>query len=357
MKKIICMLMAICLILSAAACAPQEERDQSIPSTTGSETTNPTDETIPSESTRESTAAPTTQPATEATTVPVTEPATVPTTAPATIPTEEPATAPTTQPTAAPTEHQHTYTTTVVAPSCVDGGFTVDACACGANNVYDPVPALGHTFGEWVTTIAPTTTASGQKARICSVCAYEEFASVEKLAACVTHNWVVTEKETVDPYPLRHYGYVTTACSVCGEKKGTEAKYFTPDNIDYATEVSTIVSMVNAMRASEGLSQLTTSAEWNDWAAIRAQDISVYYAHSRPNGASWGRNNGVDMAYGENIAKNANSGADFYYGFLNSPQHCGLMKEPDATGIAVSIYVDAYGNSFCAMVLYGPLGM
>ena len=245
----------------------------------------------------------------------------------------------------------------MVEPACADDGFTVDHCSCGASNVYNNVPALGHTFGEWTTILESTTTANGQRSRICSVCNYQEFEPIEKLAACETHDWVVTEKETVDAYPLKHYGYVTTACSVCGEKKGTEARYFTPDSIDYATEVSTIISLVNAMRASEGLSQLTTSGEWNDWAATRAQEISVYYAHSRPNGASWGRNNGIDMALGENIAKNANSGADFYYNFLNSPQHCGLMKEPDATGIAVALYVNEYGDSYCAMVLYGPMGM
>ena len=383
MKKIICMIIAICLIMSMAACTTQKEIDGETPNistNTDSEATKPTDITISSEATSEPTVdfttEVTTEPTTEPTTAPITEPTTEPTTVPTTVPTVAPTEAPTEPPatnptneakqeespsttitTPAPTEHQHAYVTTVVEPTCTDGGFTVDHCDCGANNVYNSIPALGHTFGEWVTTIEPTTTANGQSASICSECNYQEFESIEKLAACETHDWVVTEKETVDAYPLRHYGYVTTACSVCGEKKGTEARYFTPDNIDYATEVSTIISLVNAMRASEGLSQLTTSGEWNDWAAIRAQEISVYYAHSRPNGASFGRNNGVDMAYGENIAKNANSGADFYYGFLNSPQHCGLMKTPDATGIAVSLYVNEYGDSYCAMVIYGPMGM
>lgn len=366
MKKIICVLMAVCLILSMAACAVQKEIDEKIPSTSSkadSETTNPTDTTIGSEAT----SAPTTEPATEATTAPATETTTESTVAATEAPTEPATTISTSEPeeeedtsttgtTAAPTEHRHSYTTTVVEPNCLDDGFTVDQCECGESNVYNSVPALGHTFGEWVTTIEPTTTAYGQRERVCSVCSYQEFESIEKLAACEEHTWAVTEKETVDAYPLRHYGYVTTACSVCGEKKGTDARYFKPDSIDYATEVSTIISLVNSMRASEGLSQLTTSGEWNDWAATRAQEISIYYAHSRPNGASWGRNNGVDMAYGENIAKNANSGADFYYGFINSPQHCGLMKTSDATGIAVSIYVDEYGNSYCAMVIYGPIG-
>jgi len=374
MKKIICMTMAVCLIISMAACTSQKKTDKEEPTdiTIRSEATSEPAADVPTEVTNEPATEPsaeaTTAPTTEPTTVPSTEPATAPTVAPTEAPTEPPATNPTneakqeqspstTDTTPAPTEHQHAYVTTVVGPTCTDGGFTVDYCDCGANNVYDTIPALGHTFGDWTIVLEPTTTANGQSARICSVCNFQEFASIEKLAACEEHNWVVAEKETVDAYPLRHYGYVTTACSVCGEKKETTAKYFTPDTIDYATEVNTIISLVNEMRAGEGLSQLTTSEEWNDWAAIRAQEISVYYAHSRPNGASFGRNNGVDMAFGENIAKNANSGADFYYGFLNSPQHCGLMKTSDATGIAVALYVNEYGDSYCAMVIYGPMGI
>ena len=365
MKKIISVIMAICLIMSMVACSTQKETVKEIPtvpSKSDSEITNPTDMTSSTEATSapaadvttEVTTEPTTEPTTEATTAPTTQPTTEATTAPTTEPTKAPTTE---EPTTAPTEHQHSYVTTVVDPNCTDDGYTVDHCECGANNTYNRTPALGHAFGEWTTVVEPTTTENGLRARTCSVCEYQEFEPIEKLPACETHDWVVTEKETVDAYPLRHYGYVTTACSVCGEKKGTDARYFKPDNIDYATEVSTIISLVNAMRASEGLSQLTTSGEWNDWAATRAREISVYYAHSRPNGASWGRNNGVDMAFGENIAKNLNSGADFYYGFLNSPQHCGLMKEPDATGIAVSIYVNEYGDSYCAMIIYGPMGM
>lgn len=351
MKKLICIIMVICLMMSVAACAPQKEMDDqshTIPGETESEDVNKAETEPTNEDAAEPTAEPTAVP-TEATTEPS---ATKPTNEPGK---EENTSATGTTPT--PTKHQHSYTTTVVEPTCEEEGFTIDHCSCGESNVYNTVPALGHTFGEWVTTIEPTTTSNGQMVRICSVCNYQEYASVEKLPACETHNWVVTEKETVDSYPLRHYGYVTTACSVCGQKKGTEARYFMPDNIDYAAEVSTIISLVNSMRAGEGLSQLTTSGDWDSWAATRAQEISIFYSHNRPSGASWGRNDGVNMAFGENIAKNLNSGADFYYGFLNSPQHCGLMKTPDATGIAVSIYVNEHGDSYCAMVIYGPMGI
>lgn len=401
MKKIICMLMVICLTVSMVACSAQKESNEKIPETTNTTESKvetkpkePVDvvgnpETTPSET--ESTDPATDTNATEGAgetdeedTKPIedgnlkdkqnskndeTKPTnnkeqqeeSKPTDPPAT---ELPATQPPTEPEKeetkptepAPTVHQHSCTTTIVDPTCGDGGYTIEHCACGYEDIFNTIPALGHKFGEWTTVTEPTASTNGQKMRSCSVCDYQEFETIEKLATCTEHIWVVTEKESVDKYPLRHYGYVTTACSVCGEKKSTEAKYFRPDDINCSAEASTIVALVNSMRASEGLSQLTTNGDWNSWAATRAQEISIVYSHNRPNGASWGRNDGINMAFGENIAKNCNSGSDFYYGFLNSPQHSGLMRMPDATGIAVSIYVNEYGDSYCVMVIYGPMG-
>lgn len=405
MKKIICMIMALCMVMSMVACSNQKEIDEKVPEVTQStesktetETQKPIDvvgtQDATQDATEDATEEATEAPSTESTTEPeetkdkedkkpnpekekvdkeTTEPTTKPTEPPAaekptapppTEPKEEPkkeetkpTTPPATQPTTpAPTEHKHSCTITIVDPTCKDSGYTIERCDCGYEDTYNFIPAYEHSFGDWTVVVEPTTSTNGQKMRVCSACNHQEFDAIEKLQACAEHTWTVTNKETVDKYPLRHYGYVTTACSVCGEKKGTEAKYFRPDDINCAAEASTIVAMVNSMRASAGLSQLTTNGDWNSWAATRAQEISIVYSHNRPNGASWGRNDGVNMAFGENIAKNCNSGADFYYGFLNSPQHSGLMKTPDATGIAVSIYVNEYGDSYCVMVIYGPIG-
>ena len=404
MKKIICMIMALCMVMSMVACSNQKEIDEKVPevtqnteSKTETEPQKPIDVVGTQDTTQDATEEATEAPSTESTTEPeetkdkedkkpnpekekvdkeTTEPTTKPTEPPAvekptapppTEPKEEPkqeetkpteSTKPPATPPAAPpsNEHKHSCTTTIVDPTCKDSGYTIERCACGYEDTFNFIPAYGHSFGDWTTVTEPTTNSNGQRMRVCSACNQQEFESIEKLASCTEHTWVVTEKESVDKYPLRHYGYVTTACSVCGEKKGTEAKYFRPDDVNCAAEASTIIAMVNSMRASEGLSQLTTNGDWNSWAATRAQEISIVYSHNRPNGGSWGRNDGTNMAFGENIAKNVNSGAEFYYGFLNSPQHSGLMRTPDATGIAVSIYVNEYGDSYCVMVIYGPMG-
>ena len=44
------------------------------------------------------------------------------------------------------TDHTHSYTTTVVEPTCTEGGYTLHACACGYSYRDAEVRALGHSF-------------------------------------------------------------------------------------------------------------------------------------------------------------------------------------------------------------------
>ena len=43
--------------------------------------------------------------------------------------------------------HEHSYTTSVVAPTCTEKGYTTYTCSCGDSYVDDYVVALGHNFG------------------------------------------------------------------------------------------------------------------------------------------------------------------------------------------------------------------
>ena len=44
------------------------------------------------------------------------------------------------------TQHVHHYIDSVVAPTCIDPGFTVHTCACGDTYIDSHVPQLGHDF-------------------------------------------------------------------------------------------------------------------------------------------------------------------------------------------------------------------
>lgn len=116
------------------------------------------DLTEDSKATEESSSAPT-EPATE-------------TTAPATQPTQ-PTQTPPTQPTAPPvTEppHQHSYTATVIAPTCNDKGYTKHTCSCGDSYKDNYTAALGHHFIDEV--VEPTSSAQGYTKHTCDRCWY-----------------------------------------------------------------------------------------------------------------------------------------------------------------------------------------
>lgn len=67
--------------------------------------------------------------------------------------------------------HKHEYTVSVVAPTCVDGGYTLHTCVCGNSYKDEFVDALGHDFAEEFTVDEePDCTAAGSKSKHCSRC-------------------------------------------------------------------------------------------------------------------------------------------------------------------------------------------
>lgn len=168
MKKMIAIMMILVTLVSLAACsggdgatvvdAPdvsestneQMQASEVTPTTTegeesGKETTGQPDVQAPT----------TTEPV--ASTEPVTE-----TTVPATQPTTPVVTEP---------PHQHNYSTsTVVAPTCNDKGYTKYTCSCGDYYTDSYTDALGHHFVDEV--VAPTSSEQGYTKHTCDRCWY-----------------------------------------------------------------------------------------------------------------------------------------------------------------------------------------
>ncbi len=72
------------------------------------------------------------------------------------------------------TEHIHSYSETVVKPTCTQKGYTTYACACGFSYNDNYTNTTAHTFGEWTTVTAPSAGKTGKAVRKCSVCKTEE---------------------------------------------------------------------------------------------------------------------------------------------------------------------------------------
>ena len=66
----------------------------------------------------------------------------------------------------------HTFASSVIEtePTCTSDGSVSKACTvCGYVHT-DPIPALGHRYGEWKTVKAPQCVTEGSEERVCSVC-------------------------------------------------------------------------------------------------------------------------------------------------------------------------------------------
>ncbi len=65
---------------------------------------------------------------------------------------------------------EHSYTASVVAPTCTEPGYTKHTCSCGDTYNDTHTEATGHTYGEWTVTTPATCTEKGIKTAVCTSC-------------------------------------------------------------------------------------------------------------------------------------------------------------------------------------------
>ena len=83
--------------------------------------------------------------------------------------------------------HEHTYAyTETVAPGCESAGEKVGTCTVCGKTVTEPIAPLGHDWGEWAQTKAPTCTAAGEESRVCS---RDASHTQTKAVAALGHDW------------------------------------------------------------------------------------------------------------------------------------------------------------------------
>ena len=101
----------------------------------------------------------------------------------------------------------HTYSSTITAPTCTAVGYTTHTCSvCEFTYYSDTVDANGHTYSNTVT--APTCTAVGYTTHTCSVCEYTYNSDTIDAKGHTYSNTVVNPTCT-------EVGYTTHNCSVC----------------------------------------------------------------------------------------------------------------------------------------------
>lgn len=104
----------------------------------------------------------------------------------------------------------HDYATSVVSPTCTEGGYTLKKCnKCDKTNKSDLVNPYGHSFGKTVYEVTPTCTAGGRGNRTCVVCDHSETKTLPA-AGHTFEAWVYDSEATATENGLRH-----RSCTVC----------------------------------------------------------------------------------------------------------------------------------------------
>ncbi|MFI3141828.1 MAG: fibronectin type III domain-containing protein, partial [Clostridia bacterium] len=135
----------------------------------------------------------------------------------------------------------HTYKATITPPTCTQSGYTTYKCEqCGDTYILDETSAIGHDYGQWVTTKSATTTQTGEEQRVCSLCGdvqtqiieiISDFTSLEvKITSCVaSDNSIEVSWEEIQ----EAQGYYVYLCS----EKGWEIV----GKIDATAELSMVI--------------------------------------------------------------------------------------------------------------------
>ena len=106
----------------------------------------------------------------------------------------------------------HDFASVVTEPTCSAAGYTTYTCTrCGTTFTVTGAPALGHEWSEWEVTKAATCVATGEEARICSVCGEIEIRAIAR----TEHSW--SSWEVVIPNSYKTTGEEARICSACGE--------------------------------------------------------------------------------------------------------------------------------------------
>ena len=108
--------------------------------------------------------------------------------------------------------HEHQYTENVVAPTCVEKGYTAYSCQeCDYVYLDKEINAKGHSFGDWVVIKAATETEEGIQEKTCLVCGTTE----QKTIVSLNHTHKYNTTQYVAP-TCEEVGYTIYKCD-CGE--------------------------------------------------------------------------------------------------------------------------------------------
>ena len=107
-------------------------------------------------------------------------------------------------------------------------------------------------------------------------------------------------------------------------------------------------NLVNEEREDAGLSDLTWSEDLEMTAAVRAEESSISFSHTRPSGKQWYTVNSQIMG-GENLAWGQTSANQVVKEWMNSPAHRDNILYDEFTNVAIALYQTDEGTNYWAL--------
>lgn len=107
------------------------------------------------------------------------------------------------------------------------------------------------------------------------------------------------------------------------------------------------LAIVNQIRVANGLSEVRFDAALENGSAVRANEITTSFSHTRPDGSAWWT---VDdsLMYGENLAEGYDSAQDVVNAWMASPSHAENILKADFTTCAITMTTSSNGKVYWA---------
>ena len=102
--------------------------------------------------------------------------------------------------------------------------------------------------------------------------------------------------------------------------------------------IQSAYSEVNRVRQENGLSTLSTSAGLEQCAAVRAEEATRNWSHTRPDGSAWYTVNS-NLMWGENLAYGYSDAGSAVTAWMNSPSHRENLLSSEYSTIGIRVYV------------------
>ncbi|WP_243108296.1 CAP domain-containing protein [Butyrivibrio sp. X503] len=99
---------------------------------------------------------------------------------------------------------------------------------------------------------------------------------------------------------------------------------------------SAVFNLINQQRTAQGLPALVWSDKLTNAAAVRANEITTSFSHTRPDGTEfWTVDSSVQ--YGENLAKLYQSADSVFMAWMNSPTHAANIMDGGFKSVGIAI--------------------